>query len=77
LGLQAYDRVRRPRTQRIVESSRETGALLTGAGGEADGYLKEPGTLLRRWDFILDLDVEKHTKEAVALMDQLKREGAA
>jgi salicylate hydroxylase len=77
LALEAYDQVRRPRTQRIVESSRETGAILTGAGDAADKYVKEPGTLLRRWDFILDLDVEKHTKDAVALMDRLKREGTA
>ncbi|KXX79053.1 Salicylate hydroxylase [Madurella mycetomatis] len=69
--------IRRPRTQRIIESSRGTAAILTGAGGDADEYLNELGTLLRRWDFILDVDMEKHTKEAVDMMDQLKREGAA
>ncbi|KXX79383.1 Salicylate hydroxylase [Madurella mycetomatis] len=75
LALQAYDHVRRPRTQRIVESSRGTGAILSGEGD--DPCLKEPGSLLRRWDFILDLNVEEHTKEAVELMDRLKREGEA
>lgn len=29
-ALKAYDQVRRPRTQRIVESSRETGDMLIG-----------------------------------------------
>jgi salicylate hydroxylase len=77
LALQAYDQVRRPRTQRIVESSRVTGAILTGADGLAQPYVKEPGPLLRRWDFIIDLDVEQHAKEAVELMDRLKREGTA
>ncbi|KAK4233165.1 salicylate hydroxylase [Achaetomium macrosporum] len=77
LALQAYDAVRRPRTQRIVESSRGTGAILSGQGGDADPYVKEPGTLLRRWDFIVDLNVEEHVKEAVEVMDRLKREGEA
>ncbi|GAB1318513.1 hypothetical protein MFIFM68171_08723 [Madurella fahalii] len=74
LALQAYNRVRRSRTQRIVESSRGTGAILCGEGDDPDGCLKEPGSLLRRWDFILDLKVEEHAKEAVELMDRLKRE---
>ncbi|AEO63856.1 uncharacterized protein THITE_123358 [Thermothielavioides terrestris NRRL 8126] len=67
LALQAYDQVRRPRTQRIVESSRVTGAILTGADGLAQPYVKEPGPLLRRWDFIIDLDVEQH-KQAIGRM---------
>lgn len=81
LALRAYDAVRRPRTQRIVESSRGTGEVLMGVGvgggdAEVEGYLREPGTLLRRWDFILDLDVEKHMEEAVELLERLKREVA-
>ncbi|KAI2626962.1 hypothetical protein GGS26DRAFT_562231 [Hypomontagnella submonticulosa] len=31
-ALRAYDRVRRPRTQRIVDSSGGTGTILTGNG---------------------------------------------
>lgn len=78
IALQAYDRVRRPRTQRIVESSRGTGAILTGEEGkDPDGCLEAPGRLLRRWDFVLDLNVEEHVKEAVEWMDRLKREGEA
>jgi len=71
-ALRVYDRVRRPRTQRIVSSSRTTGAILTGTGrpqvnAEEDTayYVKEPGTLLRRWDFILNLDVQGHRDEAL------------
>jgi salicylate hydroxylase len=33
-ALKAHDEVRRPRTQRIVESSRVTWGIMTGRGGE-------------------------------------------
>jgi len=69
-----YDRVRRPRTQSIVASSRVRGAILTGTGESgteenAAQYVKEPGKLLRRWDFILDLDVKAHRGQALREME--------
>ncbi|KAI1082683.1 hypothetical protein F5B20DRAFT_480052 [Whalleya microplaca] len=67
-ALKAYDQVRRPRTQRIVDSSRDTGIILTGR--EQTGLeLKKSGTLLKRWDFILDIDMEKHRDEAIEVME--------
>ncbi|KAF2011831.1 salicylate hydroxylase [Aaosphaeria arxii CBS 175.79] len=69
-ALKAYDQVRRPRTQRIVESSRITGSILTGTSEETRRYIDTPGKLLGRWDFILDLDMEKHRDEAISAMDQ-------
>ncbi|KAI0015786.1 salicylate hydroxylase [Xylariomycetidae sp. FL0641] len=67
-ALKVYDRVRRPRTQRIVESSRGTGEILTGVS-EMGLDKQKIGSLLRRWDFIIDIDMEGHRDEAVAMMD--------
>ncbi|KAI0386428.1 hypothetical protein F5Y04DRAFT_244050 [Hypomontagnella monticulosa] len=68
-ALKAYDQVRRPRTQRIVDSSRGTGVILLGKGEQTGLEMKKSGTLLRRWDFILDIDMQKHRDEAIRLMD--------
>lgn len=70
VALNVYDQLRRPRTQRIVESSRETGKNLAGKGSETGldlGKLREK--LLPRWDFIIDFDNEKHRDEALELME--------
>lgn len=67
-ALKAYDKVRRPRTQQIVDSSRVTGDILTGNSKETASYVENTGTLLRRWDFILDIDMEKHRNEALEIM---------
>ncbi|KAI0521419.1 hypothetical protein F5B22DRAFT_596768 [Xylaria bambusicola] len=71
-ALQVYDQVRRPRTQRIVESSRATGAMLTGKK-EIDPETMR--TFLSRWDFIVDIDMEKHRDEVIRLFEaKLKEE---
>ena len=65
-ALKVYDQVRRPRTQRIVESSRVTGDMLMGA------VKLDPKTLdsfMSRWDFIVDIDMEKHRDEALQMME--------
>lgn len=71
-ALRAYDEIRRPRTQRIVDASRTMGLLLTGRDEEARLSAKEIG---RKSDgffgFIHDLDVEKHREEAIKLMDEI------
>ncbi|KAI0481385.1 hypothetical protein GGR56DRAFT_630022 [Xylariaceae sp. FL0804] len=69
VALEAYDEIRRPRTQRIVDSSRETGNILIGKGDKTGLELKQSGGLLRRWDFIIDLDVEKHRDKAIQVME--------
>ncbi|OTA55508.1 FAD/NAD(P)-binding domain-containing protein [Hypoxylon sp. EC38] len=70
VALKVYDRVRRPRTQRIVESSRETGMIMNGRGKEIGLELdKLREKLLPRWDFIIDYDNEKHLKEAIEMME--------
>ncbi|KAF2658315.1 salicylate hydroxylase [Lophiostoma macrostomum CBS 122681] len=69
-ALKAYDQVRRPRTQQIVESSRITGDILTGTSEQLREYVDTPGKLLSRWDFILDIDMGKHRDEAIAIMER-------
>jgi salicylate hydroxylase len=66
-----YDHVRRPRTQRIVESSRETGLIVSGLKEETGLSLEKLSEeLLPRWDFIIDFDIEKHRDEAVEMMER-------
>lgn len=68
-ALKIYDEVRRPRTQQIVESSKETGLVATGRGEETGLELEKlRQKLLPRWDFIIDFDVEKHLADAVKMM---------
>ncbi|KAI9712719.1 MAG: hypothetical protein M1820_001340 [Bogoriella megaspora] len=70
-ALKVYDQVRRPRTQRIVESSRETGLIVNGLGEETKldiGRLR--AKLLPRWDFIIEYDIEKYRNEATEMMER-------
>ncbi|KAI5865622.1 FAD/NAD(P)-binding domain-containing protein [Durotheca rogersii] len=77
-ALKVYDQVRRPRTQRIVESSRITGAILTGSNPEMGLDPKKFKSFMSRWDFIVDFDVEKHRDEALQTLEaELKGEGSA
>ncbi|KAK2606536.1 hypothetical protein N8I77_005278 [Diaporthe amygdali] len=72
LALVVYDQVRRPRTQRVVESSRGTGMMRTGLDKEVGlDLLKFRQRLLSRWDFIIDFDNKQHCAEALAVMNRL------
>jgi salicylate hydroxylase len=67
----AYDQVRRPRCQRIVDSGRETGMILCGQNAEAGLDSEKLGQLLAtKWDFIAGLDMEQHKKEAVTKLKE-------
>ncbi|KAG8160973.1 hypothetical protein KVR01_009237 [Diaporthe batatas] len=71
-ALKAYDEVRRPRTQRIVESSRGTGEIMTGRGGETEMPLDQiREKLVHRWDFIFDIKLDEHRDEAITIMNRL------
>lgn len=68
-ALQAYGEARRPRTQRIVESSRLSGQIMTGQGdgiGVDAGKMRE--ALAERWDFIHDFDIQRHKEDALAAL---------
>lgn len=68
VALQVYDEVRRPRTQRVVSSSKETGLIFTGRNPEYSMDIAGlRGKLKPRWDFILDFDNAKARDEAVAM----------
>ncbi|KAI1652135.1 salicylate hydroxylase [Daldinia loculata] len=68
-ALKVYDRVRRPRTQQIVESSRVTGDMIMGRSEEIGLDPKKFGSFMSRWDFIIDIDMEKHRDEALQMME--------
>lgn len=70
VALKVYDTVRRERTQRIVESSRETGVMMTGKGKKTGLNLKNlKEELSQRWDFIINFDIQEHCEEAIQLME--------
>ena len=73
--LQAYDAIRRPRTQRVAASSRLTGRILSGL---VDGVGTDPdkmrAALTDRWDFIYDFDLDKHVVEALNLFQENYRD---
>ncbi|KAI1752987.1 salicylate hydroxylase [Xylaria castorea] len=65
-AFKAYDALRRPRCQRIIDSSRETGMILCGQNADAGLDPEKLGQLLAtKWDFIAGLDMEEHKKDAV------------
>ena len=72
-ALRAYDEVRRPRTQRIAESSRATGMIMSGRG-EGIGVHAEKMRegLKERWEFIYDFDIEKHKEDALAALKRIE-----
>lgn len=69
VALRVYDQVRRPRTQRIVESSRGTGEIAMGRGEKGLDLQWLRQNFLPRWDFIIDFNNEKHLQESLNLMD--------
>lgn len=70
-ALEAYDEIRRPRTQRIVEYSRINGWILTGqdkeAGLNAEG-IAQTSEAHGFIDFIHNFDMEKHRDDAIQMM---------
>ena len=72
-ALLAYDEVRRPRTQRIVESSRATGMIMSGRGdGIGVDVVKMREALAERWAFIYDFDVKRHKEDALASLKRVE-----
>ncbi|KAI1147678.1 salicylate hydroxylase [Nemania diffusa] len=69
-AFKAYDMVRRPRCQKVVDSSRETGLIFCGEFGLEVAELK--ARISPKWDFIYGLDMEAHIKEAMENFTQFK-----
>ncbi|CAJ2510945.1 Uu.00g065700.m01.CDS01 [Anthostomella pinea] len=69
---EAFDGVRRPRCQQVIDSSRETGRILCGQIGgvhDVDGFRE---ALAHRWDFLYDFDIARHKEEALAKLEEMK-----
>lgn len=72
-ALRAYDEVRRPRTQRIVESSRVTGMIMSGHGEGIGLHVEKMSEGLKeRWEFIYDFDLERHKEDALAALKRIE-----
>ncbi|KAI1085418.1 FAD/NAD(P)-binding domain-containing protein [Whalleya microplaca] len=70
-AFKAHDAVRRPRCQRVVDSSRGTGEIFTGQNKEVGMSLnKLQSALAGRWDF-LSIDLDAHKKEALDMMKKI------
>jgi salicylate hydroxylase len=73
VAFQAYDQLRRPRTQRIIHSSSGTGLIMCGRGdgiGLDAERIKE--ALPGRWAFIYGQDQGEQKKEALEAMVKLQ-----
>ncbi|KAJ9605970.1 hypothetical protein H2200_009819 [Cladophialophora chaetospira] len=67
----AYDTVRRERTRKLVTTSRSRGLLYEFQFpdiGDNDVMIRD--AMVRQWDWIWDLDVDAHCREAISLMHQ-------
>lgn len=70
-AFRAYDTLRRPRTQRLVTTSRDAGMLYDfqkDGVGDGPGLIEQ--NLLQRMKWIWDLDLARHCDDAVKLMHQ-------
>ncbi|KAG8163704.1 hypothetical protein KVR01_007001 [Diaporthe batatas] len=73
-ALKAYDMVRRPRCQRVINSSRETGIILCGKDAKADLDPQKIGeALAHMWDFIMGLDMRAHRADALKTFREMDR----
>ncbi|KAI1260714.1 salicylate hydroxylase [Xylariaceae sp. FL1019] len=72
-AFKAFDAVRRPRCQRIIDSSRETGQIMCGRHPEVSLNTREMKEALEdKWEFILGLDMDLHQQDALETMRQLR-----
>ncbi|RDA90086.1 hypothetical protein CP533_5562 [Ophiocordyceps camponoti-saundersi (nom. inval.)] len=71
-AFEAYDAVRRPRCQRVIESSRAVGQVFCGQdreiGLDAD---KMRETLPSRWEFLVSLNMDEHRMEALCKLKEM------
>ncbi|KAI1119911.1 hypothetical protein F5Y10DRAFT_290649 [Nemania abortiva] len=76
-AFRAFDAVRRPRCQRVIESSRQTGQIVcrqSKAGLDPDKLKMELGP---RWEFLFNFSLEAHQEEALNKLKDLQEGGNA
>ena len=72
----AYDRIRRPRSQKLVTTSRDAGLLYDfQKEGILDDLQKLKGDIEQRMRWIWEIDMETHCGDAVKLMETLSSVG--
>lgn len=72
-AMQGYDAVRRPRSQRVVQSSKGTGQILSGRSDAGLDPAKLRAALAGRWDFIFDADLAAEREAAYRIMQAVLR----
>lgn len=73
-AFRAFDTQRRPRCQRIITDSRETGLIVCGRGEPGLNPKELAETMGPRWDFIVGFDIKAHLRETLDLFDRYKSE---
>ncbi|KAK3683009.1 salicylate hydroxylase [Podospora appendiculata] len=70
-AFQAFDAVRRPRCQRVIDSSRDTGVLTCGQDPDAGlNPDKMRAAFGGRWTFIFGLDLDEYKQDAMGKMHE-------
>jgi salicylate hydroxylase len=70
-AFEAYDMVRRPRCQQVVDMSRETGQIFCGEFGLDVAELR--AKITPRFNFILGQDMAAHNQDALRNFARIKR----
>lgn len=71
-ALKAYDAMQRPRRQRLVQSSYETGLLTSRCVREVQSPEEMKEHLAHKWDWIIEIDLEGRKDEALRIMKQFQ-----
>ncbi|KAF7525070.1 hypothetical protein G7054_g11196 [Neopestalotiopsis clavispora] len=72
-AFRAFDVIRRPRCQKIIDSSRGTGQIMCGQDAEVGlESSKIRDSLAHRWDIIVAIDLDRHREDALALMEKFQ-----
>ena len=69
-AFKAYDAIRRPRSQKVVTTSRTAGEIFFHAGPDGDDYEKIRQNLLQRMKWIWDEDMNKQLEKAQGLLQE-------
>ncbi|KAI2614959.1 salicylate hydroxylase [Hypoxylon sp. NC1633] len=72
IAFKAFNTVRRPRCQRVIESSSETGLITCGQSSAGLDLEKLKEALAPRWQFLYDFSLDAHTQDALNEMQRLR-----